>query len=466
MSHEQGLQALKDGDIRLAIPLLENAVRETNYSSETLNHAYTLALYRAGEKTRLADAAFAIGDFLFETNPASAMDYFQRALLGGLDAACVRHIGEIFEAWAGPNPPRDPSTIGKPIKKVAHVVGSLAKDYPPARHVSMLVKSLRQQGVESLVFTTEWAASWFFNSAGEQQSPPSNDPAATIASVEGDFGERAARIASAIQASGAQAAFYYANLVEQITTRVAACRPAPIQVNVSYGTEMEPSLFDGYIHLTKQGLALTRHSAEPGIWIPPASDIEERMRECPPNLRQLMTLEAADTVSATLGDLRNASDERFLRVLTEILKQFPNHFHLFAGPGDVKSIRGYLHAEEVLPRVRFMGSTSEAASVMALTNVYLAPFLDTGDGLVIEAMGAGKPAVVRENSGSTAELLGVPDLIARSEADYAQMAQRLIRDAKERERCAGLVRSRFREEFDPSLLGPRYLRFLDRILQA
>src|SRR5262245_6528069 len=102
MSHEEAFRALKDGDFRIAIPLLEHAVRESGYASDAINQAYTEALYRAGEKTRLADAAFEIGDSLVETDPAAAMDYFQRALLGGLDAACVRHVGEIFERWAAP----------------------------------------------------------------------------------------------------------------------------------------------------------------------------------------------------------------------------------------------------------------------------------------------------------------------------------------------------------------------------
>ena len=44
MSYEQAFQALKDGDIKLAVPLLEKAALETGYSSEAVNHAYTLAL--------------------------------------------------------------------------------------------------------------------------------------------------------------------------------------------------------------------------------------------------------------------------------------------------------------------------------------------------------------------------------------------------------------------------------------
>lgn len=449
----------------MAIPLLEQALRETGYSSDKINQAYTLALYRAGETSRLANAAFEIGDSLVEIDPALAMDYFQRAFLGSLDAACVRHVGEIFEQWAAPKPKRKKSAR-KRVPKVAHVVGCLTRDHPPARHVSMLVKSLRQQGIESQVFTTEWSASWFCNTPGLPQSEASElVPDAVIAAVHGNFNERAERIASAIRASGAQVVFFHAGLGEQITARVAAHRPAPIQVNVAHASEMDADLFDGYIHLTKQGLATTRHPAIPAEYIPPASDIAERLESLPARLRQLMGLDSAETVSATLGDLGNAADPRFLDVLSGILNLFPNHFHLFAGTGDVKGIRAHLHSAGVLPRVRFMGSMADSASVMAVTDVYLAPFLDSNDGALLEAMGAGKACVAQDTPGSSAaEMLKVPELLTRSASDYGQAVQRLLRHEDQRARCADQVRSRFRSEFDPALLGSRYLAFIKRIL--
>ena len=85
MNYEPAFQALKNGDFRTAVPLLEKAALETAYSSDIINHAYTLALYHAGEKSRLADVAFDVANALLEHDPASAMDYFQRALIAGLD---------------------------------------------------------------------------------------------------------------------------------------------------------------------------------------------------------------------------------------------------------------------------------------------------------------------------------------------------------------------------------------------
>ena len=118
----------------------------------------------------------------------------------------------------------------KTLKKIAHVVGSLHEDHAPGRQVNMLVKSLQGQGVEQRVFTTEWAASWFFNEGNVPQSEPSiSVPGAVIASIEGNFIERAERIASAIRGSGADATFYHADFNEQITARVARSARHPFK---------------------------------------------------------------------------------------------------------------------------------------------------------------------------------------------------------------------------------------------
>ena len=466
MSHDEGLQALRDGDLKTAVPLLATAVEETAYAVEELNHAYTLALYRAGEKTRLAYAALEMGDAALETKPALALDYFQRAFLGGLDAACLRYIGEIFERWA---PPRSPLAPPKSVKKIAHVVGSVRSDHPPARQVAALVDSLRQLGVESQVFTTEWASSWFFNATGVDGESELLLPDAVIASTEGNFVERAERVAGAIRASGADAILYHAGFHEQITARVAAFRPGPVQVNVAYGVQMDTDLFDGFILQTNQGVVAGHHSTARRQWIPPASDIADRLRACPENMRQVMGLESANTVSATVGDFQHMSDPKYLYVLTGILKAFPDHFHLFAGTGDVKTIRAALHEEGVLPRVRFLGTMSDTASVMAVADVYLCPFKKTEEFPLLDAMGAGRACVAvkfPDDAGrnASAEILGVPELlVADSELAYLQVAQGLLRDAESRARCAELVEARFEAEFSSLNLGRKYLEFLVKL---
>ncbi len=472
MSYEQAFEALKNGDFKAAVPLLEKAARETGYTSDIINHAYTLALHRTGEKERLADVAFRVASLFLKDDPGTAMDYFQRALLSGLDSSRVRRIGEIFEEWASEGRVAQASGSIGPVDRVAHVVGCLLPGHAPTQYVRMLAGSLKRQGVQSTIFTTEWAASWFFNPAGVPQSEPLEiDAAVSIASVEGDFQERATRIAAAIRSSGIPVVFYHGSLSEQITARVAAMHPAPIQVNVNHGSEMDADVFEGFVHLFQNALERTRFSSHPSEWIPLASDIEDRLQASDHVDRRSMGLESAGSVSATFGNLYKISGSGYLRVLAEILKRFPKHFHLFAGAGDVKAARSFLHSEGVLPRVRFLGHVSDVAPLLATVDVYLASFPHSGGHSLLEAMGAGKPIVVLKyppdshyNSG--AELVGIPELIARSEAEYPDIADRLIRNPSVRAKYAEETLKRFRGEFRPERLGERYVEFLNRLSGA
>src|SRR5437667_11401966 len=95
---------------------------------------------------------------------------------------------------------------------------------------------------------------------------------------------------------GTWIAIFLADLTEQITARVAAMRPAPIQVNVNHGAEMAADLFDCRIHLFQAALERTRFS-QAAEWIPPASDIETRLRTTKPITLQRMGLESASTIS-------------------------------------------------------------------------------------------------------------------------------------------------------------------------
>src|SRR5439155_21718317 len=117
VSYEEAFEAMKNGDFHAAVPLLEKAARDTGYTSDIINHAYTLALHHAGEKPRLAEVSFRVGNSLLQHDPASALDYFQRAMFAGLDAKRVRRIGEVFEEWAAAptEPAQGPST------RVAHL---------------------------------------------------------------------------------------------------------------------------------------------------------------------------------------------------------------------------------------------------------------------------------------------------------------------------------------------------------
>ena len=467
MSYEPAFEALKNGDFRTAVTLLDKAALETGYTSDVINHALTLALYRAGEKSRLADIAFRVANSLVEHDPSSAMDYFQRALIAGLDAERVRRIGRIFESWALSAARVERAPIGS-TDRVAHVVGCLMPGASSTEYIKMLVSSLNLQGIESAIFTTEWSASWFFNPVALAQSQNSEiDAAVNIASVEGDFTERAERIAQSIRDWGTRIAFFHADLTEQITARVAAMRPAPIQVNVNHGAEMEADLFDGRIHLFQAALERTRFS-QPAEWILPASDIETRLRTTKPITLQSMGLESASTISATFGDLREMAGNGYLGALSEIMRRFPKHFHIFAGEGTVKPIRSHLHSRGVLPRVRFLGHLPDVAPLLGLIDVYLASFPQSDSQRILDAMGAGKPVVVLKSPPDSdytcgAELVGMRDLIARGEADYVEIADRLLRIPAFRAAQVQSMLDRFRMEFRPERLGQRFKQFIGKV---
>jgi glycosyltransferase involved in cell wall biosynthesis len=450
---------------------LERASREAGPGSEIVHHAYTLALHHIKDKQRLADVAFQIAQPLASEDRALAMDYYQRAMFAGLDEARRRHVGAVFEQWASPK--ATSSRINsQDLGRVAHVIGRLGPNDETTEYLRLLVASLRMQGVESSVFTTEWASAWFFNGPDVARSEPIEIEAEVHqGSVEGDFEARAHRISEAIRSSGASATLYHAGLNETITARVASLRPASVQVNVVHSLEMDMDLFEGRIHLSPNFMRRSRFS-ENAVWIPPACDIETRLQTGEPLTRLSMGLEKAGAVSATIGPLDEASGLEYLRVLSEILQRFPTHFHLFAGPGNVKAIRSFLHSDGVLPRVRFLGPMGDFAPLIGVIDLYLAPFpVCSTKSPVLAAMGAGKPVVALASgadspSNDAAEFVGLRELTAARAPEYLSIAERLLRDPSFRAKQSAAVQERFQAEFRPESLGRKYKTFLSKIIES
>ena len=104
-------------------------------------------------------------------------------------------------------------------------------------------------------------------------------------------------------------------------------------------------------------------------------------------------------------------------------------------------------------------------ALLDVVDVYLASFPHSGGHSLLEAMGAGKPVVVLRfppdshyNSG--AELVGLRELTAPGEADYIEIADRLLRNPSLRQKQSQAMLDRFRAEFRPERLGERYKEFL------
>ena len=158
----------------------------------------------------------------------------------------------------------------------------------------------------------------------------------------------------------------------------------------------------------------------------------------------------------------------YLGALSEIMRRFPKHFHIFAGEGTVKPIRSHLHSRGVLPRVRFLGHLPDVAPLLGLIDVYLASFPQSNSQRILDAMGAGKPVVVLKSPPGSdctcgAELVGVRELVARGEADYVAIADRLLRIPAFRAAQVQPMLDRFRMEFRPECLGQRFKQFIGKV---
>lgn len=467
MTAQDALDALRNGDYKTASTLLEALVKQNGYASDTLNHAYTVALHQAGDQDAVFEASADIARRLVRKNPSLALDYFQRAAFFGEDPVLVREACEIQERLAVPAP-KGPERIR--TDRVAHVIGCFLPGHAPSLYIQLLSKSLAELGVQSHVFTTEWAASWFFNPTGQQQSQPYKINAeVTVGSVDGDFFSRAERVASAIRKEDIDIALYHCGPTEQITVRVAGLHPTPIQVNVNHATEVDADLFDGFAHLFQNGLERARFEHRLSRWIPLISDIEDRLAAATPKSRKDLDIEAATTVSGTFGNLFKTSPD-YLDAVSAILRRFPNHYHVVAGSGDAEPLRSAFEAAGVLSRVRLLGYFDEVAPFLDTIDLYLNTFPISGGQSVLEPMAAGKPVVIRRypttshfNAG--AELSGIPAMIADSDEDYVQTAARLIESPDLRAKYGKQLQQRFQAEFRPEDLGRKYLDFFQELIR-
>ncbi len=468
MTDEQdALRALRDGDYPGAATLLEDIVSKNHYSSSVLNDAYTIALHAAGKTSELAEAAFRIGNHYETADPGLALDYYQRAIFFGLDPAGVRQACEFQARLAKP---RSGPRGAIRTDRIAHVIGCFLPGHAPSLYIQLMSDALADHGVQSCVFTTEWAAGWFFNPPGRQSQPMDVKAETIVGPEQGGFLERADRVAEAIREHDIDVVFYHCGPTEQITIRVAALHPARVQINVNHATEVDADIFEGFAHLFQNGLERSRFPHRPSRWIPLISDIEDRLAVCSPASRMDFDVVGAETVSGTFGNLFKASSEEYIRTLVRILERFPKHYHLIAGSGDEEPLRQGLDAAGLLSRVRFLGYMDDVAPILNLIDVYLNTFPVSGGQSILEPMSIAKPVVVLKYAEAThfnagAELAGIPEAVVDSEDEYVELASRLIEDPGLRDQHGAKLQRQFRENFRPSGLGPRYVDFIDEVVR-
>ncbi len=469
MSQQEALEALRAGNFEKAAGLLGSLVEKNRFGSDVLNHAYTVALHQINSPA-LRDVSFKIGDTLSARNPGLAADYFQRSILTGVDLEKVQEISDWHGSMARPGVHKARGDIR--TDRVAHVIGCFLPGHAPSLYIQLLAKSLRQSGVESHVFTTEWTAAWFLNPPGIVQSkPPPVEAGVTVAEIEGDFFERAARIGKAIRASDIDIVLYHCGASEQITVRVAALHPASIQINVNHAEEVSADLFEGFAHLFQNGLERTLLPHRPKRWIPLISDIEDRLAVATPMSRSELGLEAAGTVSATFGNLFKVSETIHLETIARILRRHPDLYHVIAGAGDQVPIRKFFETEKLIDRIRFVDFVPDVAGLLGMVDVYLNSFPVSAGQSVLEAMAASIPTVIRKYPHAThhnvgAELAEIPDLLADDEDEYVRIADRLIDAPHLRTHYGQILKTRFQAEFRPQGLGAKYMDFVQELIDG
>ena len=173
MSQEEALDALRAGNFEKAAGLLGTLVEENRFSSDVLNHAYTVALHQTNSPA-LRDASFMIGRSLSARNPGLAADYFQRAILTGID---LEKSSRDLRLARVPGSSRSAQGRVADIHtdRVAHVIGCFLPGHAPSLYIQLLAKSLRQSGVESHVFTTEWDLGLVPEPTGGRSIQPTSD---------------------------------------------------------------------------------------------------------------------------------------------------------------------------------------------------------------------------------------------------------------------------------------------------
>jgi hypothetical protein len=136
-----------------------------------------------------------------------------------------------------------------------------------------------------------------------------------------------------------------------------------------------------------------------------------------------------------VGDLSSiSSSSGYLRALAEILKRFPEHMHLFAGAGDIRAFRGFLHSEGVLTRIRFLGDMSDVTPLLVASDIYFASFPSFDAEPILAARGAGVPVLVLQSNRKPSDgpAAGASELSAANEPEYVEIASRFLRNLKAR----------------------------------
>jgi glycosyltransferase involved in cell wall biosynthesis len=465
-----------------AAQLLERCLRLARFGFRDLNSQWMVAADRGmndpgGSALSLAESALGAGA------PDAALAFLQYALYKGANDESTRRLVESRAIDLVLNlrgtPPAAPSRRGKDASetlRVGHLLGCVNPTHAPTRLVKFLTSRLPPGIATSFVYTSEWASGWYRNWTTERQSGPPElfqefgGAPVHVEAASGGFTDRARRLAERIEADGLDLLVVHASGVELVTCLVAALRPARILVNVNHASEMPLPVFDGVVHMFRNGLERTVLPGIPSVVIPPASDCADPGPSAPHVSRDSIGLPQGATVSGTFGNLYKVQTAAYTESLVSVLRRHPGHHHIIAGGGDEARVRATFEAAGVGARVHLLGRRTDIPSLLRLLDFYLASHPYPGALSEIEAMAAGCPVIsVRDDPkshyNSGAEVVGIEECIVLpgDVGSLVALATRYLEDPAFRAEAAGRLRQRYNACFRPETVVAAHLEFYLRL---
>ncbi len=477
--YEEATRAAGAGQWDAAAVFLERCCNLQRFESSVLNSQWMVAADHCEKSYDLGTKAFALAKRAWQAgSTAGSLEFLQAAMYRGChDPETAVQVNHCAHEWpiaavrnSRPLPLQLPERLPERFR-IGHLVGLLNPTHAPTKLIRALTDEIATEAADSHIYTTEWAASWFHNWNHPRQSGPeeflSNIRKARVHIHEAhdNFLARANTLAARIRQDDLDVLVVHASMSEMVTALVALLRPARRLISVNHASEMDLPCFDGAIHMFENGKRRTRLEI-PSVVIPPASDMDVRLKQAARLSKSQLQIPQQATVSGTFGNLYKIENPEFLESLRCILEHHPNHFHLIAGAGNDRAIKKFLEEAGISSRVRLLGPRTDIPSLLLLLDFYLASHPYPGALSEIEAMAAACPVISVRNHPEShynagAESVGISECIVDPKDTNAMvaLASRYLGDPTWSRTIGQKLKCRFEQVFAPSRVAAHHLQF-------
>jgi glycosyltransferase involved in cell wall biosynthesis len=204
------------------------------------------------------------------------------------------------------------------------------------------------------------------------------------------------------------------------------------------------------------------------VVIPNGIDLSQWQDAVPADVRQ-WGISSGRRILLYLGRLDSQKGlDAFLRHLTHVFGELPNHDLLLVGDGKLRPSLSHLAQRLCIgDRVHFAGWQADTPQILAAADVLILPSRWEGmPNVVLEAMASGKPVVATQAEG-TVELLGLGALEQTvAVGDWDSFCRLLVRLARDRQHAMDLGRqNRVRaQQFSIEIAVQRYERLYESLM--